>query len=131
MISVKLIGGDKLKSKLQPETIKKPLKDGLAKMTYLLERLVKQATPVDTGKLKSGIFSKIGENEGLVATHVAYAEFVEYGTPRMDERHMEGGAKIVGKGVKGMFAFGLEQLKKKMPDQLRDIGVKIERRFGS
>lgn len=116
MLSIKLIGLEKLKGKLKADTVKKPLKDGLKKMTLLLEGFVKKETPVDTGRLRAGIFSKFGENEGLVGTHVAYAEFVEYGTVKMAPR--------------GMFAKGLKQLMSKMGEQLRGIAVSIERRFG-
>ena len=127
MLKINIIGMDKLQKKLTGNTVKKPLDDGVKKITFALEGEVKKATVVDTGVLRSGTFSKFGEGFAAVGTNVRYAPFVEYGTAKMEARHMEGGAKVFGTG---MFAYGLSQLKKKMGDFLKAIGLNIEQKWG-
>lgn len=126
MLSIKLIGAEKLSKKLKPETITKPLSEGLKKITLSLEGLTKKATVVDTGRLRSSIVSEVAAEFGKVATNVSYAEAVEFGTAKMEARHMEGGTKVFGIG---MFAYGLKQLKGKMGNLLKGIGIAIEKRF--
>lgn len=118
---------DKLQKKLSGDTIKKPLDDGVKKITYALEAEVKKATVVDEGILRSGIFSRFGGGTSEVATNVRYAPFIEYETANMEARHMEGSSKVLGTG---MFAYGLEQLKKRMGDLLHKLGLNIEQKWG-
>ena len=129
-LNIKMIGAKVLDKKLQPEAIQKPMADGLKKIAILLERLVKQATVVDTGILRASITRKVGGSPGKlwakVGTSVEYGKFVEFGTNKMEARHMEGLTKVLGEG---MFTYSLVQLKKKMGGQLRKIGVGIEARF--
>jgi len=127
MLNIKILGMDKLLGKLKGDTVKKPLDDGIKKITYSLEAEVKKATVVDTGVLRSGTFSQFGTGTAMVGTNVKYAPFVEYGTAHMEARHMEGGSKVLGTG---MFAYGLEQLMKKMGDLLHKLGLNIEQKWG-
>ena len=126
MTTVKIQGMDELQRKLKPDTVKRPLDAGIKKIALTLEGLVKKGTVVDTGRLRSSIFTQYGATT-LVGTNVEYAPFVEYGTAKMEARHMEGSAKITGKG---MFAYGLEQLKQKMGDLLKGISIQIDRKWG-
>ena len=126
MLKIKMVGLDKLNKKLG-EGVGKPLGEGLKKIVFTLEGETKKATVVDTGMLRSSIFSKYGVSGGMVGTNLHYAEAVEYGTPRMAARHMEGGTKVLGQG---MFGFGFERLKKVMATLLKGIAVNIERKWG-
>ena len=128
MLNIKIIGLEALHEKCSKETIKKPLTDGIKKLVFALEREVKTSTVVDTDRLRSSVFSKYGDNKGMVGTNVQYAPFVEYGTARMEARHMEGGGKVLGQG---MFSYATEQIKKKMSGFLKEIGAHIEQRWGS
>ncbi|GAH63167.1 unnamed protein product, partial [marine sediment metagenome] len=111
---------------LSKDTIQKPLIDGLKKIVYTLEGLVKGATVVDTGILRASISSEVKPLWGKVGTIVDYAPFVELGTSKMEARHMVGGIKVLGKG---MFEYASELLKKKFPELLKGIGKAIQTRF--
>ncbi len=64
--------------------------EGLA---MLFEGEAKKRTPVLTGRLKNSIVGKrTGRLEGQVSTNVKYAEFVEFGTAKMQPRSMIRGA---------------------------------------
>ena len=127
-LQIILKGAEQLKKKLDTPTIKKPLDDGIKKIAYTLEGLIKEATVVgETGYLLSGTHTQITSQFAKVGTNVPYAPFVEYGTERMEARHMEGGTKRLGKG---MFTYGIEQLQKKMGDLLKGIALNIEKKFG-
>ncbi len=129
-IAVKLtvMGIKELQKKLQTKNVTQPVNDGIKKATLLLDREVKQATVVGTGRLRSSITSQFGAGFGQVGTNVEYASVIEFGaeTRNMPARHMEGSAKILGEG---MFAFGLRKLSGKMKGLLGDIANSIERRW--
>jgi len=124
---LKILGLKELQKKLKPSTIKKPLGDGVKKIVFTLESEVKKATVVDTGLLRSSITSELIEDGGKVGTNVEYATFVEYGSQKMEARHMEGGRKVLGRG--GMFVYGFRQLQEKMGDLLKGIGASIQARW--
>ena len=130
MLNFKIIGLDKLNKKLSSDTIKNPLAEGIKKIAFALEGETKKATVVDTGRLRSSIFTKYGATEGMVGTNVQYAPSVEYGVPtrNLEARHMEGGTRVLGLG---MFGYGIEQIKKKMGNLLKSIGIAIENKWGS
>lgn len=128
MLNFKIIGLEALQKKCSADTVKKPLTDGIKKIVFALEGEAKRATVVDTGRLRSSIFSRYGATEGMVGTNVEYAPFVEYGSEKIEARHMEGGTKVLGQG---MFSFALESIRKKMADFLKNIGVQIENKWGS
>ena len=127
MLKINILGLDKLAKKAEGDTIKKPLDDGVKKITHALETEVKKATPVDMGILRSGIFSQFGYDSAKVYTNVRYAGFVEYGTEKMEARHIEFGQRVFGEG---MFAYGLKQLMSKMGDLIHAIGLNIEQKWG-
>lgn len=125
-MSLKILGMKELGKKLQSSNITKPLGEGIKKIVMTLDREVKMATVVDTGRLRSSITSEFAADSGKVGTNVEYATFVEYGTQKMEARHMEGGSKRFGMG---MFAFGFKQLQEKMGDLIKGIGIAIEKRW--
>jgi len=125
-VKLSVIGLDKLKKKLNEKNVTAPLNDGVKKATLLLDREVKQATVVDTGRLRSSMTSQFGAGFGQVGTNVEYAPIVEFGSARMEARHMEGGMKVLGEG---MFAFGLRKLMGKMKELLGDVAKNIEARW--
>lgn len=125
-IKLSIIGLDKLKKKLQEKNVTQPLNDGVKKATLLLDREVKQATVVDTGRLRSSMTSQFGAGFGQVGTNVEYASVIEFGSAKMEARHMEGGTKVLGEG---MFAFGLRKVMDKMKELLGDIANAIEARW--
>lgn len=126
-VSVKIIGLKNLQGKLKAKNFTQPLADGIKKATLLLDREVKQATVVDTGRLRSSVTSKFASGFGQVGTNVQYASSVEYGTPWMAARHMEGGTKVLGKG---MFAYAIEKLNAKMKEILGNVANNIEAKWG-
>jgi len=125
-VTLQIVGLDKLKKKLQEKNVTQPLNDGVKKATLLLDREVKQATVVDTGRLRSSMTSQFGAGFGQVGTNVEYASLVEFGSDKMPARHMEGGTKVLGEG---MFAFGLRKLKDKMKELLGDVANAIEAKW--
>ncbi len=125
-VGLEMVGLDELKKKLQPKNVEQPLNDGIKKATLLLDREVKMATVVDTGRLRSSVTSQFGVGFGQVGTNVEYAPIVEFGLGNIQARHMEGGTKVLGEG---MFAFGLRKLADKMKELLGDIAKNIEAKW--
>tara|TARA_Y100000310_G_scaffold2728_1_gene3544 strand:- start:10242 stop:10637 length:396 start_codon:yes stop_codon:yes gene_type:complete len=127
MFSVVVEGLDKLKKKLNAKnTIEKPLDKQIKITTLKLEAEVKKATPVRTGRLTGSIFHDFSGDRATVGTNVEYAPYVEFGTQRMEARHVEGGTARV-EGV-GPFTFAIQKL------DLQDVEValkdKIEKIWG-
>ena len=125
-VTMKIIGLDKLTKKLDKKNVIDPLNDGVKKATFLLEREVKMATVVDTGRLRASVTSQLGVGFGQVGTNVEYAHVVEFGRGKLQARHMEGGTKVLGEG---MFTFSLGKLSGKMKDLLGDVANSIEARW--
>ena len=109
MFSVVVEGLDKLKKKLNTKnTVEEPL-DKQTKITALkLYAEVKKATPVVSGRLEGSIFNDFSGGGAIVGTNVKYAPWVEFGTSRMEARHVEGGNVRI-KGV-GPFTFAIQKL---------------------
>lgn len=126
---LKIIGLQALLKHCQPETIREPVDEGIRKATLWTERTIRVSTPVDTGRLRSSITSVILGQTGKVGTNVQYAQFVEYGTRKMEPRYVVEGSAIRIKG-KGMFTYTMELLKDKIKDFMTDIGKEIVARFG-
>lgn len=61
-----------------------PMRDGMRKATLLVEGAAKKNAPVDTGRLRASITSRVDMTEksvkGLVGSNVIYAPWVETGT---------------------------------------------------
>ena len=128
MLSLKVIGLEKVIGKLGKDTTQKPLKSSVKRITLKLEGLVKKATVVLTGYLRSRIESEVQPLWGRVFSIVDYVADVEYGMPSgtMEARHMEGATKVLGLG---MFGYGLEQLNEKLKEEEDDLAKGIELEF--
>ena len=124
----KVEGAEELKKKLTGDIVKTPLSEGLKKLIAWLHREVSTSTPVDTGRLRAGVTSEVAAEFGKVANSVYYAGFVEYGTSKMEARHVLPGTstRVLGKGP---FTRGMEELNKRIGDFLKDIGEAISVRF--
>ena len=125
--SMKVIGAKEITAALD-KGAKKPVENNLPKLALKIERNVKQATVVDTGRLRASIVSQATKDSAVIGTNVEYAEFVEYGTPSgtMPARHMEHGHKALGKG---MFEYTVEQMAPDLKDFEVNIVKEIEGRF--
>lgn len=110
------------------DTITKPLDSGIKRTVLYYEGLTKKHTPVDTGRLRSSITYNITPSFGRVGTNVQYAEFVEYGTPKMEARHVTPGSsrRVLGTGP---FTKALELLKSWMDAGSHNVQTEIEKRF--
>lgn len=127
--TLEIKGVEKLIKKLQSETVKKPLAEGIKKITLFLDREVKMATPVLNSRLRPSITSLVTPEFGTVGTIVDYATFVEYGTKKMQARHVMPGSSVRVFGL-GMFGYGMKRLQEKLGDFLKGIGNAIEVKFG-
>jgi len=65
-----------------PIAMKRNLSDAILKSAYTVEGKAKEITPVDTGRLRNSIYTKISPLEALVSTNVGYAVFIHEGTKR-------------------------------------------------
>lgn len=100
MFSLKVFGAKEVSKNLK-KGVGGAVLNALKKLTFKVEAFAKKSTVVATGRLRSSIASKIGKDSSVVETNVEYAEFVEYGTVKMEARHMEGGIKVLGQGMFG------------------------------
>ena len=125
--TLKFIGGQKLFAALKSsKTITKPLDNGIRKITLYYDGLVKKATVVDTGRLRSSIHHELNPKRASVGSNVQYAQFIEYGTAKMEARHMEGSSKVMGEG---MFSYAWGKLKDWLKKGNHDIHIDIDKRF--
>ena len=126
--SIALIGKAALLKKLEKRNFTKPVAGSIRKMTMWFEATTKASTPVDTGRLRASVASKVEPKGGAVFTNVTYAPFVEYGTRKMEARHVQRGssARILGMG---MFTYALEQLNQKMSQFMGELARGIKVRF--
>ncbi|MCK5020864.1 MAG: HK97 gp10 family phage protein [Candidatus Peribacteraceae bacterium] len=130
-LSIKMVGGKKLFDALKSsKTVGKPLDNGIRKITLYYDGLVKKATVVDTGRLRSSIHHELNPKRASVGTNVVYAKWVEYGSQHgptfVEARHMEGSHKVLGEG---MFAHAWGQLMDWMGKGKHDIHVEIDKEF--
>lgn len=114
---MKVTGADKVARNLN-KGAKKPIADSLKVLTLKVEALAKKSTVVDTGRLRGSITHEIGKESARVGTDVEYSPFIEYGTYKMEARHMEGGTKVLGEG---MFGYTIRAMK----DELKEFEVKV------
>ena len=130
--SFTLKGLEKVEKALSKATIETPLGQAVKKITLFLDRETKMATPVDTGRLRSSITSKVESTPlgvwGRVGTNVNYATFVEYGTRKMEARHIEGSAVRV-KGT-GPFTHAMSKLQERIGEFVKDLGQAIKVKWG-
>lgn len=127
MITLSFKGGEKLfKALASKSTIGKPIENGLRKIVLYYDGLVKKATVVDTGRLRSSVTHELNATRASVGTNVKYAAFIEYGTQNMEPRHMEGARKVLGQG---MFGYALGLLNEWMGKGDHDIHKDIDKEF--
>lgn len=65
-----------------PVEMKRNLSDAILKSGYTVEGKAKEVTPIDTGRLRSSIYTKISPLEAIVSTNIKYAVFIHEGTAR-------------------------------------------------
>lgn len=123
-----LIGKEALLRKLDKRNFNKPVANSIRKITLWYHSTVQTSTPVDTGRLRGSIAFKVEPKAGTVFTNVQYAPFVEYGTHKMEARHVKRGSSARVLGI-GMFTYALEQLHQKMGEFLGDLAKGIKVRF--
>jgi hypothetical protein len=128
VIDVKILGVEQLVKKLN-RAIKEPVDKGIKEVTLWTEKTVKVSTPVDENRLRPSMTHHIEGQVGRVGTITDYAPFVEYGTRKMEARHVveDSAIRVLGKG---MFTYTMELLKDKIKEFTTDIGKAIMARFG-
>lgn len=94
------VRGDKEVARAMRKGAKAAAEQALKKLTIRVLANVIKATVVDTGNLRSSMAHEfLGTLASRIGTLVEYGEYVEYGTERMEARHMEGGTKVLGEGM--------------------------------
>ena len=126
-LSIVMAGAEKLVKALDSkDTIGKPIGNGIRRIALYFDGLVKKATVVDTGRLRSSITNQINPKSATIGTNVQYAQFIEYGTQNMEARHMEGSGKVLGVG---MFEHALGLLHTWLGKDRHDIHKDIDKEF--
>lgn len=127
-LSFSVSGVERVLKKMDAATVDKQLADSIRKITMWFHSTVMTSTPVVTARLRSSVSSKVTPTSGYVFTNVDYAPFVEYGTKRMEARHVERGSSTRRLG-KGPFTYALEQLEAKMESFIGEMGKAIKARL--
>lgn len=125
---LELLGVDKVLRRLDKRNTDKPIAGSIKKITMWFEATAKVSTPVDTGRLRSSVASRVEPHAGAIFTNMQYAPFIEYGTQKMEARHVEKGSSARRLG-KGPFTYTLEQLQQKMKSFLGDMAHGIKARL--
>lgn len=150
---MKVSGLEELLKKCSPTILEKPLRQFFRDALSAIERETKTRTPVDTGRLRASINSKIDTRPvplwGRVETNTFYAPYVEFGTrPHFPppnalagwaNRHGLGEytfvicRAIARRGVQGrhMFEKGLETAKSGIEAFAAKAAAEIEARWKS
>lgn len=68
--------------------MEKGIKNGLEAIGLTAETYAKNATPVDTGRLRNSISHAVDGEAAYIGTNVEYAPYVELGTSRAKAHHM-------------------------------------------
>lgn len=96
MAKSNVTGIDSLVKKLQAisdKAAEKALTRGIRKATARVQASAKKLAPVDTGRLRGSITSRIEKNgnsiSGAVGTVVEYASYVEFGTGQRGDQEVE------------------------------------------
>lgn len=63
-----------------PALVKGPVRDFLAKAAFTVEAAGKAKAPIDTGRLRASIGTRLTPTSAIVGTPLLYAPHVEYGT---------------------------------------------------
>lgn len=81
VLTMRIEGLETLQKALaDPELVKGPIKDALTRAGLTVEARAKQKAPVDTGRLRASIATKVEETRAIVGSNVLYASYVEFGT---------------------------------------------------
>ena len=123
--TVKVTGNKEVANSLQ-KGAKNSIKEALKKLVLKVEALAKKSTVVDTGRLRSSITSQTQPASAIIGTSVEYGEFVEYGTAKMEARHMEGSSKVLGQG---MMAYTEEKMSGEIKEFEEDVLKDVKGRF--
>jgi phage gpG-like protein len=63
-----------------PKLVKGPLKTFLTRSGFYVQGQAKERAPVDTGRLRNSIATKVEETRALIGTNLSYAPHVEFGS---------------------------------------------------
>jgi len=63
-----------------PQMVMGPIRSFLQKSGFTVEGQAKENAPVDTGRLRSSITSRVAEHQVFIGSNVEYAPYVEFGT---------------------------------------------------
>ena len=122
-VTAEIIEGKEIAGHFQDAgSVKKPLENGIKRLTLKLEGEAKKATVVDTGRLRSSMTHRFMGQGAEIGTNVQYASYVEYGTEKMEARHMEGATKVFGLGMLG---YAVERIKEWAKKEGGDIAKNI------
>jgi len=84
MLSINIIGTGNIQNKLQNKVNNRKIEETLDSTALKIENDAKQICPVDTGRLRGSINTrKCGSTCRSIGTSVEYAQYVEFGTRRM------------------------------------------------
>jgi len=96
MIQVQVLNREEVKKFLENknEEVKKKVSQAMFKASELMRNEVKESiagrrnepTSVDTGRFLNSVDTNISEDNAIVFTKVEYAQYLEYGTSRMQAR---------------------------------------------
>ncbi len=101
-INVQVLGAEEIIKALTNKDILSNVNKELSKLAIKMANRAKKATVVDTGRLRASIATQMSDLSAEIGTNVEYAPFVEFGTSKMEARHLEGSSKVLGEG---MFTF--------------------------
>ena len=83
-IQIHIDGLERAIKNASPELLDKPLRNFFARATIAIQNRARQNAPVDTGRLRSSIGTRVDSGNppawGEVGTNVQYAPYMEYGT---------------------------------------------------
>ena len=90
--------------------LRKFLMSEIERITFKIQRFAKQVTPVDTGRLRASIATRLGDLEATTSTNVEYALFVHEGTKFMRGRPFrEQGVQFAKLNIEGEIASKLDK----------------------
>lgn len=79
-ITVTIHGLDDLLRRLGPQIVVNPKRRFLARSAIAVQSRAREATPVDTGRLRNSIVTNIGGDTAVIGTNVVYGIYVHEGT---------------------------------------------------
>ena len=71
---------------MNQEEFEEKFNRAIQKVAFDMEAHAKRIVPVDTGRLRSSIRTKVSKNAITISSSVNYAQFVEFGTINMDSQ---------------------------------------------